>query len=126
VFSSVILQHDRSVSKGCDIRRLLDRRLSMWQDGKFDVLRQEAQRCDRSLCNSFRSRVKDSDNHVVKVFTKLMLQGNVRAAVRWITERTSGGVLDPSDSVVSALQSKHPNLKFLTNLLSLTVMIYLI
>ena len=46
-----------------------------------------------------------------------MLQGNVPAAVRWITERTGGGVLKSSDSttvnhtvmsVVDALRLKHP------------------
>ena len=86
VFSSILLQHDRSISKGCDIWRLLDHHLTMWQEGQFDVLLQEAQRYDRSLCNSFRSCAKNSNNHLVKVFTKLMLQGKVRAAVRWITE----------------------------------------
>jgi len=50
-----------------------------------------------------------SDEHLVKVFTKLMLQGNVRAAVLRITERAGGGFLDQSDSVVSALQAKHPD-----------------
>ena len=39
--------------KGADIRRLLDRRLTLWKNESFDVLIQEAERCDRSLRNSY-------------------------------------------------------------------------
>ena len=47
-----------------------------------------------------------------------MLEGNVRAAVRWLTERSGGGVLKPSHSttiggasmtVLEALNLKHPD-----------------
>lgn len=123
VFSSVMLQRDRMVRKGCDIRRLLDRRLSLWQNEQYDVLLQEAARCDQSLRNSYRSASCTSRDHLVRVFTKLMLEGNVRAAVRWLTERAGGGVLAFSDrteltipgsgktsmSVLDALHYKHPN-----------------
>ena len=55
---------------------------------------------------------------MIKVFTRLMLEGNVRAAVRWLTEHSGGGVLKPSDSttiggtsmtVLEALNLKHPD-----------------
>jgi len=81
----------------------------MWQDGQFDVFLKEAQSCDKSLCNSFCSCANTSDDNLVKVFTKLMLQGNARAAAQWITERGGGGLLQPADSVLSDLQSKHPD-----------------
>ena len=56
--------------------------------------------CDvQSLCNSHRRpSFKDSQEPLIKVFTRLMLEGNVRAAVCWLTERSGGGVLKPSDS----------------------------
>ena len=38
-----------------------------------------------------------------------MLQKNIKAAIRWITERAGGGLLSPSESVVTVLQSKHPD-----------------
>ena len=49
------------------------------------------------LSNSCHPTSDDSQDHLIKVFTKLMFQGNVCAAVRWITERSGGGVLKPSD-----------------------------
>ena len=52
---------------------------------------------------------------MVRVFTKLMPQGNVRAAIQWITERAGGGLLNPDESVVQALRSKHPEPPFPTD-----------
>ena len=54
--------------------------------------------------------------HTVKVFTRLMWRGQERAAVRWMTERSSGGadVLDPcgvvqdNKTVLDLLKEKHP------------------
>ena len=119
VFSSVILQCDRTVKKGCDIRRLLERRLGLWHEGKFDVLLQEAMRCDKALKNQ---RKLYADAHVDKVFSRLMLQGKIRAALRWITDRSNCGLLAPADevelragdnsivkkTVSEVLASKHP------------------
>ena len=39
------------------------------------------------------------DKHVSKVFASLMMKGKVRSAMRWFSERTSGGVLDPMQEV---------------------------
>ena len=115
VFSSVLLQRDRAVNKGWDIRRLFKRRLSLWLDNQFDVLLQEAQRCDQALLNSYRSSSGHDSDHIVKVFTKLMLRGDSRAAVHWITERSGGGLLNPTESVVEKLKSKHPEPKIPSN-----------
>ena len=57
-----------------------------------------------------------------KVFAKMMMEDNVRTAVHWITKRSGGGVLHPSDtatlsgtdpsnktvSVLDVLCQKHP------------------
>jgi len=98
VFCSVMLQQDRLVRKGCDICCLLERRMYLWRDEQYDVLLQEAARCDQYLHNSYRHpSSNNSHEHLIKVFTRLMLEGNVRTAVCWLTERSGGGVLKPSD-----------------------------
>ena len=92
-FSSVVLQRDRMVRKGADVRRLLERRISLWREEKFDLLIQEAARCNQALQQSHHSPV-DTDA-IVRVFTILMLHGKVKAAVKWATERSRGVVLPP-------------------------------
>ena len=49
VFSSVILQRDRMVIKGSDIRRTIERRLKLWSDEEYDQLVDEAIGCDKTI-----------------------------------------------------------------------------
>ena len=49
VFSSVILQRDKMSTKGPEIRKVIDRRLSLWKEEKYDLLVQEATRCDKAI-----------------------------------------------------------------------------
>ena len=121
IFSSVVLQRDRSVVKGADIRRVIERRLIMWDKGDFDLLVQEAERCDKSLRP--RTKFNHDKTHTATVFTRLMLQGKVKAAVRWLSDNTKGKVLRPDDkipvkltdgstahsSVADVLRIKHPD-----------------
>uniref|UniRef100_A0A1X7TNZ6 Reverse transcriptase domain-containing protein n=1 Tax=Amphimedon queenslandica TaxID=400682 RepID=A0A1X7TNZ6_AMPQE len=66
--------------------------------------------------------IRNNPNHNTKVFTRLMLQGKIRSAIRFLTERSKGHVLHPHDnvkiqdngqdkltSVIDALQMKHPS-----------------
>ena len=97
VFSSAVLQRDCMVKKGTDVRRLLEKRISLWKEEKFDLLLQEAACCNQALRRSQHSPIyKDATVHV---FTKLILRGKVKAAVRWATERSHGIVLSPDDVV---------------------------
>ena len=68
---------------------------------------QEAVHCDQSLSNTYRSSARNKTDHVVSDFTKLMLEGNVHAAVHWVTERVGGGFLLPTDSI----DYNHPQLR---------------
>ena len=119
VCSSVILQRDRMIKKAMDVRRLMERQLSMWKEEKYDLLVQEAERCDRAFKN--RSRTKDEE-HKIRVFTRLMIQEKVRAAMRWITDGSNNRVLLPTEivetidrngqksqqTVMEVLKWKHP------------------
>jgi len=77
VFCFVMLQRDHIVQKGCDICHLIDRCMTQWREGLFDVLLQEATCCDCSFQNSHHSSKPASWDQLVWVFTKLMLEGNV-------------------------------------------------
>ena len=120
VFGSVILQRDKFIRNTRDIDRNLNRRMDLWSQNNFDLLVQEALRCDH-LLKSRRRHQQQNTEHIERVFTRLMLSGKVRAAMRWLTERSKGHVLLPSDSVsmsidnsmqsmtvIEALKYKHP------------------
>ena len=99
MFRAVVLQHDQLhvVRTGTDIRRTLNHRMSMWEESKFDILVQEAIRCDRNI-SKYNRQTHDS-KHTTKIFSRLMLQGELSVAMRWLTERSKGQVLQPNNQV---------------------------
>ena len=63
-----MLQHNRLVRKGSDIRRLLKHCMSMWCDQQSDFLLQEGVRHDQSLRNTHSSSARNNKtDHVVRV-----------------------------------------------------------
>ena len=113
-----MLQWDRMIHKGADIRRLLDQQITQWHEGLFDLLIQEADRCDRALKHFCGAKLTEDGN--VQIFSDLMLQGKVRAAVCWATEHARGNVLFPTNlfgdlhkdntnvTIIDILHQKHP------------------
>ena len=69
IFSSVILQRDRSVRRLRDVKRVLERRMDLWSDNNIDLLIQEAVHCD---CTFKRPLQSMNEEHTNKVFTCLM------------------------------------------------------
>ena len=95
VFLTVILQCDPMVKRGADIRRLLLRRMEDWRGEKFTDLVFDAERCSKQHA---RPKHKDREDNTVAVFTCMMLHGQVHSAVRFITDRVSGGRVLAYDS----------------------------
>ncbi|KAL5502871.1 hypothetical protein EMCRGX_G009716 [Ephydatia muelleri] len=102
------------VKKGAEIRRLLARRVREWRQERIPELIQEYQRCAKQFSKSHVANSERSKDHVLRVFSNLMLRGDIRSATRWLTDQTgSGAVLDPSQlvdgqSVAHILQEKYP------------------
>lgn len=119
---SIVLQlFDKAVnSAGSDIWLTLNRRMSIWEERKYYLLVGEATRCDRRIVHPRgRRRASTSDDHVAKVFTRLMLQDKIRAAMRWLTDNSKRSLLQPSDKVrisidgqetqINVIEKKHPS-----------------
>jgi len=113
MFGKLILQKDKNIRKAPDIKRLLKRRMQMWRDNLFEQLIQEAELCDKKLPNSVS---KMDDDEAILNFSRLVLLGKLRQAVRFLTDRAeNGGILQPDDdagkgkTVIEVLQAKHPN-----------------
>ena len=111
---SVLLQRDTMVQKGLDVQRPLSKRMDMWQGGCIDELLVDLDRCARKFGRL--STSKPENDHIIKVFSRLMWKGQVCSAVRWLTERASnGGVLSPLSmvdtdrTVLDVLKEQHPH-----------------
>ena len=44
-----------------------------------------------------------------KVFAKIVLEGHINSALRFLGETSTGGVLELTDDVMAELKEKHPN-----------------
>ena len=115
VFFRVILQRDGGVKRSCDIRRLISRRLELWDNGKVKELVQEALRCSKQGQRRMKNKGVNDEEQRVKRFTRLMWRGEIKAAARLINQKMSGDVMGPNDvssvsekTVIEALRDKHP------------------
>jgi hypothetical protein len=119
IFLAVILQRKKGVDKAADIRRLLLKRITMWKANQFEDLVSEAEQCDsmlRTVARTKKGNPMDADQ-IASVFSKMVFQGKIREAVRFVTEQTKGGVLEVTDEITvkkvtstvkDHLEMKHP------------------
>ena len=113
VFQMVILQQSRHITASHTIRRRIEKRLDAWGEGKHAMLVKDTLcTCAEYLTVARREETKD---HRAQKFYSLVLRGKLRIAVRWITEREAGRVLQPGDwctktgdQVAEVLRSKRP------------------
>ena len=112
VFQTVILQQARHVTASHAIRGRIEKRLDAWGAGKHAMLVGDTLRsCEEYLTAAWR---EETAEHRAQIYHSLVLCGKLRSAVRWITERETGGVLQPcdrckktGDRVLEVLCAKH-------------------
>ena len=114
VFQSVTLQRARHVTASRDIRRRIKKLLDAWEAGRFTMLVEDTLRSSTQYLTAVRR--EETAEHRAKTFHGLVLRGKLRTAVRWITEREKGGMLQPEghctktgDRVLEVLHAKHPD-----------------
>lgn len=101
-----------TVSGSKAIRQRITDRIKLWKEGEWEALVE-----DTVLTNT-RQRAGDSnatEEQIRSTYCRLLHQGKVREAVRYLTGRVKGGVLSPHDidaktnqPVHMALNDKHP------------------
>ena len=104
VIFPLLLQKPTKKSKTKDHNRFLENRLQSWRSGKINSLIKEGKAIQNRFNNS---NIKNRQNRE-KVFSRLMLQGKVSAALHWITE-SKGTLLKATPKVIDTLTSKHPD-----------------
>ena len=113
VFCLAMLQKKPGVTQSSDIQRCLKHRLEEWKAGKHKALVEITERS--MLAAMSNSQGGTTQEERLKKYNQLMLLGNPRAAVRYLTDREGGGILEPHTSsgkgnqtVEEVLKSKHP------------------
>ena len=104
VFIPLVLQKPSAKSKNKDHIRYLSKRLDWWKEGKIDDLMKEGKQIQKSINNS-----KKKDASDLKGFTRLMLEGKIKQALKLI-DNGSGvvGVHKLTDDIRQKLWEKHP------------------
>ena len=104
VLLAVGLQKPYQKSKAKEHQECLEKRLKLWRNGKIDCLLREGRMIQRRIQKSCRN---DPPNKA-KVFAKLVMEGQISSALRYISENDVGGVLPLTDDVLQQLREKHP------------------
>ena len=103
---TLILQKPSAKSKAKDHMKAVERRLQMWRDGEIDSLLEEVRFIQKKFCSSKKPRDMEE---ISKKFAKMVLQGKLTVALKFLDKETNAGVLNLSEDVLNELQEKHPN-----------------
>ena len=118
VASCVLLQKPHQSSKSRDHISALERRLTAWRNGNIDELVREGRTIQKQL-RAFTTRnltEEEQDGRKAKIFAKLVFEGKIHSALRYLSDNHGGGVLSLDERVNSAenrsvrdvLRDKHP------------------
>ena len=102
---ALILQKPSAKSKSKDHMKAVERRLQMWRNGEVDALLEEIRFIQKKFCSSTKPRDMEE---ISKVFTRMILQGKLTAALKFLDKETNAGVLSLSEDVLNDLREKHP------------------
>ena len=113
VASCLLLQKPHKSSKSREHVSALERRLNAWESGDIDGLLREGRAIQNHLAKGYPKTTGEQEEKHARVFSKLMLEGKTRAALRYLSDNQRHGLLDLDQlcgekTVQEVLQEKHP------------------
>ena len=105
VLPSLLLQKPSRQSKAKEHAAKLDGCLQLWREENITSLLNEGRTIQKRLGNSKMRTEAD----VSRIFAKLMMEGKVSAAIKFLSENNDSGVLPADDETIRELQAKHPS-----------------
>eukprot|EP00957_Ditylum_brightwellii_P189510 14424891-Ditylum_brightwellii.AAC.1 len=73
----------------------MEHRMDLWDKGGFLALVEDTATTNKTQQPT--GQRTESVEHVWRVYTRMLLQGKLWQAVRWITGQDKGGLLQPTD-----------------------------
>ena len=104
ILPNMLLQKPSATSKAKDHFTALEQRLQMWKDGKIKELWND----NRVIQKKLSVKPKKSSHDITRVVSKLMFEGKVGAAMKFLDENADNTVLHPTPQVVEKLKTLHP------------------
>ena len=105
ILPNLIHQKPSATSESKDHTKALVHRLQKWNDGMIKELWDENQIIQKKLT----SKPPRSSDDISRVFSKLMFEGKVTQALKFLDESANNLVLPPTTEVVEKLRSLHPD-----------------
>ena len=96
IFAACVLQKIPGVIRARDINRRVERRWTLWIGGSYTALVQDI--VGKAMRGVGCSRGTINKDLVARKYNSMVLDGKLRAAVRFATDRDGGGVLLPQDA----------------------------
>ena len=106
VIPNLMLQKPSARSKTKDHSERLTARLKLWNEGKLNEIWKEVATIQKKLQASKKKQRTDED--ISRVFSKLMLEGKVGAALKFLEEQSENAVLKPTADIIKKLEALHP------------------
>ena len=106
ILPSLLLQKPSPRSKAKDHVTCLSRRLELWKAGDFTELMFEIRYIQEKLVSSKRKR---SITDVSRIFAKLVMEGKIGAALKFLDNEFSSGTVDCTSEVLQNLKLLHPD-----------------
>ena len=105
VLPPLILQKPSATSKSKEHSAAIERRLALWRQGDLNLLMKEVRFIQDRFVTS--KKIRSTDD-ISRVFARLVLQGKLSAAIKFLDKESSAGLLDPSPEILEGLKEKHP------------------
>ena len=117
IFLACILRHDLDVSLSSGTKRLNTWRLKLWIESKITELVQDITNIVRR--GSGGGQREEDDNSIARTYHSMVIDGRLRAGVRWLKNRDDKCILNPEDAdiktgrpAINMLREKHPDILF--------------
>ncbi len=106
VYIPMMLQRPTPKSKPHQNSKYLRERLEWWEEGDLDSIAKQCRQIQQHLAKKQKDQVTNNQ----KAFCRLMLQGRVRKALKYIndSEPLTGGIHNLTKEVMQELKLKHP------------------
>ena len=102
---NLLLQKPSAKSKAKEHTAALERRLRLWREGELTDIWKECLIIQKKLTTTKPQR---SQEDISRTFSKLMFEGKVGPALRFLEENADNAVLSPTNEVIAKLQALHP------------------